>query len=240
MTTVSARLDLPAYTPWASGEGRCDGPFRVEQRRHAPAMTGETTKAGGSERPTRNRVSIAERAARRDRAEHTGRDRHESLLRQLRAGREMPVTRPRGSRLQWHPVARWLIAAAVLGVASYFVMTVASALIRENRVDTWAGPSQAVTSGQKLDTCVQVPRRNDALFPTWIRYEGGLFIEADGVLPMGDTNIGDYYLDSGYSNDGLRIYDVAVEGLGAPGTRILVRAGDAPGGELYRRLEGCS
>jgi hypothetical protein len=203
-------------------------------------MTGETTKAGGPERPTRNRVSIAERAARRDRAEHTGRDRYDSLLRQLRAGREMPVTRARGSRLEWHPVARWLIAAAALGVAAYLVITVASASIRENRVDTWAGPTQAVTSGQKLDACAQVPRRNDALFPTWIRYDGGLFIEADAVLPMGETNIGAYYLDSGYANNGLRIYDVAVEGLGAPGTRILVRAGEAPGGELYRRLEGCS
>lgn len=203
-------------------------------------MTGDPTQAGDPERPGRNRVLIAERAARRDRAELTGRDRYDSLLRQLRAGREVPVARRRGTRVAWHPVARWLLAAAALGVVAYLSITFLSATIRENRVDTWAGPSRDVTSGQKLDTCAQVPRRNDALFPTWIRYDGGLFIQADAVLPMGDSNIGDYYLESGYGNNGLRIYDVAGEGLGAPGTRILVRAGEAPGGELYRRVEGCS
>lgn len=202
-------------------------------------MTPETTNAD-PERSSRNRVSIAERAARRERAEHAGRDRYDSLLRQLRAGREIPVTRRRAGRVEWHPVARWLLVTAALVAVAYLAISFVAATIRDNRVDTWAGPTGDVTSGQKLATCPLVPRRNDAMFPTWIRYDGGLFIQADAALPLGATNIGKYYLDSGYTNNALRIYDVVVGGMGQRGSHILVRAGEAPAAELYRRLEGCS
>jgi len=206
----------------------------------APAMTSDTSEPDEEPRKTRQRPSIAERAARREYAETHGRDRYDSLLRHLRAGRELSVEGGGRARLQWHPVAGKIILAVALAVAVYLVATAIASFLREGRVDTWAGPTATVQSGQRLDSCADVPRRNDPVFPTWVRFDGGIFIQADAELPIGVTNIGRYYHDSGYTNGSLRIYTVSLAGLGEPGTRILVRAGDAPAAELYRLVEGCS
>lgn len=204
-------------------------------------MTSDASEADdGGTRRSRSRASIAERAARREYLESHGRDRYDSLLRHLRAGREISVE-PRGRwRVEWHPIALRLVIAAVLIAAAYVAVTVAAGWLRETRVDAWTGAVAGVESGQRLATCPEVTSFGDPVFPNWIRFEGGVFVPAHAQLPIGELNIGSYYHDAQTTLGAMRIYRVTVAGLGEPGSRLLVRAGDAPAGQLYRLVPGCS
>lgn len=202
----------------------------------APGPTGGAGGAGGH----RNRATIAERAARRESLEASGADRYESLLRHLAAGRELPVTRRTGLRARWHPIARKLLVFALVVAGLYVGFTLAADLVREFRIDTWSGPDATVSSGQRLDDCAAFVRNGDAVFPNWIRFDGRVFHHIGAQLPIGETNIGKYYVDSGYTLGTLRIYRVTTTGLGELGTRILVRAGTSPAGGLYGAIPGCS
>jgi hypothetical protein len=188
----------------------------------------------------RNRATISERAARRDSLEASGADRYDSLFRHLTAGRELPAVRGAGLGARWHPVARQLLALFLVVAGVYAAFTVASEVVREFRVDTWSGPGTAVTSGQRLDDCPAFVRNGDAVFPNWIRVDGRVFHHLGAQLPVGESNIGKYYVDAGYTLGDLRIYRVTTEGLGELGTRILVRSGLAPAGGLYGAIPGCS
>jgi hypothetical protein len=189
----------------------------------------------------RGRPSIEERVARRQQVDQHGKDRYDTLLRHLRAGKEIPIER-RGRReaLDWHPIAGKVIIAAVAIAAVYLAVSTVLNVIRENRVDQWTGPDASVTSGQKLDSCPSLYHADDPVFPNWIRFGGSIFQQADAVVPVGDTNIGTSYLDSGYTLEKMRIYTVAISGLGPPGSRIVVRNGNAPGSEVYRKVDECS
>jgi hypothetical protein len=92
----------------------------------------------------------------------------------------------------------------------------------------------------RLEGCLAFRRTDDPVFPNWVRIDGKVFQPTRAQLPIGSSNIGVYYIDSGYTFDNLRIYRVEQAGLGAPGTRILLRTGDAPAGGLYAVIPGCS
>lgn len=203
-------------------------------------MTTESSEAGDDgPRKSRSRASIAERAARREYLETHGRDRYDSLLRHLRAGREISVEPTGRWRAEWHPIALRLVVAAVLIASVYLAVTIAQAWIRDSRVDTWTGVVAGVESGQRLAGCPEVTSFGDPVFPNWIRFGGGVFVPAYAQLPIGSTNIGTYYHDAETTLDTLRIYRVTVAGLGEPGARLLIRAGEAPAGQLYRLVPGC-
>jgi hypothetical protein len=189
----------------------------------------------------RGRPSIEERVARREQVDRHGKDRYDTLLRHLRAGQEVPLER-RGRReaLDWHPIAGKIVIAALVIAGAYLALSTVVNLIRENRVDQWTGPDTSVTSGQKLDTCPSLYHADDPVFPNWIRFKGAIFQQLDAVVPVGDTNIGSAYLDTGYTLDKLRIYTVENPGLGPAGSRIVVRLGNAPGSEVYRKVDECS
>lgn len=205
-------------------------------------MTVEPDLEPGAGEGKPSRPSIEERAARREYVERTGHDRYDSLLRHLRAGREIQLERKRGWRdsLDWHPVANRIVLVVLVAVAVYLVVSAVASYLRENAVDTWAGPDASVQSGQRLASCPQLVRLDDPVFPTWIRYDGKVYQRTDSGQPMNETNIGTYYIDSGYTLGDMRLYDVTVEGLGPPGSRIIVLNGDAPAGQVYRQVEGCS
>jgi hypothetical protein len=189
----------------------------------------------------RGRPSIEERVARRKEVDRHGKDRYDTLLRHLRAGQEIPLERrARREALDWHPIAGKLVIAALAIVAAYLVVSTVVNVIRENRVDQWTGPDTSVTSGQKLDGCPSLFHADDPVFPNWIRFKGAIFQQADAVVPVGDTNIGSSYLDSGYTLERMRIYTVEISGLGPRGSRIVVRNGNAPGSEVYRKVDECS
>jgi hypothetical protein len=189
----------------------------------------------------RPRPSIEERAARRAYVESSGRDRYDGLLRHLRAGREIRPE-PRGRiALDWHPVAGQMLLAIVLGVLIYASITWVAAMAREATVDTWEGPAgMVVESGQRLESCPALAVTPNPVFPNWIRYDGAIFGRVDAVIPIGRSNIGTAYVNSGYRLGTLQIYEVHLAGLGPPGSRLLVRNIDAPAGELYRIVPGCS
>jgi hypothetical protein len=198
-------------------------------------MTGEAEDDGPTRRP-----SIEERVARREMLDAQGRDRYDRLLRHLRAGREITLERPRRERWDWHPVAGRLVLAAVVVGVLYVIATSVAAFVREGRVDTWTGPDASVTSGQKVEGCPAFIRLDHPVFPSWIRFDGGLFGRTEQVVPVGETNIGTAYIESGYRHDDFVLYTVNQPGLGPPGSRIAVRKGGAPAAEIYRRFDGCS
>jgi hypothetical protein len=189
----------------------------------------------------RGRPSIEERVARREQVDRHGKDRYDTLLRHLRAGKEVPLER-RGRReaLDWHPIAGKVVIAALIVAGLYLAVSTVANVIRENRVDQWTGPDSSVTSGQKLDSCPSLYHADDPVFPDWIRFKGAIFQQIDAVVPVGDTNIGTSYLDTGYTLDKMRIYTVENPGLGPKGSRIVVRLGNAPGSEVYRKVDECS
>lgn len=107
----------------------------------------------------RRRLSIEERAARREAITHAGRDRYAALVRSLHAGRELPVGRPAGRRVRIsiNPVFWTILKIVVVGLALYAIALGADAWIRERAVDTWTGPDAAVTSGLNLAGCPDAP-----------------------------------------------------------------------------------
>jgi hypothetical protein len=196
--------------------------------------------AEGDEQRTGRRPSIEERVARREMVDAQGRDRYDRLLRHLQAGREIALERSRGERWDWHPVAGKIVIAAVVVIAVYLIATAVMGYLRDQRVDTWTGPDATVTSGQRLDGCPSFFRLEHPVFPAWIRFDGGVFQRTDQIVPVGATNIGTSYIESGYRHDDFVLYTVHVPGLGEPGSRIAVRKGSAAAAEIYRRVEGCS
>lgn len=192
-----------------------------------------------------HRPSIEERARRRSELDAANRDRYEGLLRHLRAGQEIAVEPKRGSlhgvgRPDWHPIAGRLVLAVAVVAALYLALTAAAGWWREERVETWSGPDGTVQSGQRLEGCAELIRLDDAVLPNWIRYGGAVFQLTEAGLPMGESNIGTSYLETPYALGDLRLFEVRVAGLGPPGSRLIVRNGDAPAGQVYRRLDACS
>ncbi len=149
-------------------------------------MTGGPDSASSAP-PTdeRARPSIAERAARREEMQSTGRDRYSSLLRSLQAGHEMPIRR-RGGRISidWHPVLGTLIKVAVVVVIAYAAISFGTQWWRENHVETWSGPDAAVTSGVRLAGC---PAANDIrvdVYPSWLTYGGSVYVYTGDKRPF--------------------------------------------------------
>lgn len=201
-------------------------------------MSIDAPEAGG-DRPTGGRVSIAERAARRQQLEQQGYDGAQGLLRYLKEGRGETVARRGRWDLVFHPIARKLVLAFLVLAAAYVAISFVAGQVRDVRIDTWTGPDATVQSGMRLEACPALRRTDDPVFPNWIRIDGRVYQPTGAQLPIGPSNIGRYYVDSGYTLDNLRIYRVEHDGLGEPGSRILVRAGDAPAGGLFGVIPGC-
>ena len=140
-------------------------------------MTGSPGTASGVP-PTNgpSRPSIAERAARRDELQATGRDRYGTLLRSLQAGHELPLHR-RGGRIaiDWNPILWTLFKVAIVVVAVYFTVRVGTQWWRENHVDTWSGPDATVQSGVSLAGCPVVADIRVEDFPSWVSYGGSIY-----------------------------------------------------------------
>jgi hypothetical protein len=190
--------------------------------------------------PPVERLTIAERAAKRDRMEHSGRDRFGSLLRTLQAGRELPIGSGQRARYEWHPIFWRLLAAVFIVVVAWFALRAGVTVWRDNTTDTWAGPDATVRSGQRLEGCAPVNILHDDAFPTWIRFQGGIFVLADARRPVAAVTAENGYQATGYTNDSrelLRMLDPATGSLLAD--QLLVYDPRASVGELYRFLPDC-
>lgn len=194
-------------------------------------------KDGGRLPPRR---TVSERAAQRERMEHAGRDRYSSLVRTLQAGQELPWQGKRtGRRLTWHPIARTLLKLIAVAIVLYFAATIGLGVMRDGRVDTWAGPDSSVSSGQRLADCPLVGTVTDDLFPSWIRFGGMVFRLTDSNRPLGfqpgpDTPATDYSLGA------MRLFWIANTPEGVAGQIMVIKLDGVAVGRLYRLTPDCS
>lgn len=190
--------------------------------------------------PLHPRRSVSERAARRERMQHAGRDRYSSLLRTLQAGQELPWQQQvRRRRMDWHPIAGKLVRAAVVAVLVYLAIVSALGIWRDGRIDTWAGPDPAVTSGQRLADCPLVGSVRDDLFPSWIRYDGKIYRLADTIRPMGFAPDPDFP-STGHSLGSMALHRVLNTPDGAEGRIVLVKLDSSAVGRVYRLTPDCA
>jgi len=171
---------------------------------------------------------------------HAGRDRYSSLLRTLQAGQELPWQQQgRGRRLAWHPIAGKLLRVLAVGVLLYLAVTAALGIWRENRVDAWAGPDAAVSSGQRLADCPLVGSVRDDLFPNWIRFSGVVYRLTDTIRPMGFAADPDFP-STGYSLGTMTLYRVLNTPEGKAGDIVAVKLDTSAVGRVYRATRDCS
>ena len=190
--------------------------------------------------PLPPRRSVSERAAQRERMAHAGRDRYSSLLRTLQAGQELPwQQRSHGRRLAWHPIAGKLLWAVAVAVLLYLAVTAALGIWRDGRIDTWVGADASVTSGQRLADCPLVGSVRDDLFPSWIRFEGGIFRLTDTNRPMGFAPDA-AFPPTGYSLGTMGLFRALNTPEGAEGGIVLVRLDTSAVGRVYRLTPDCS
>ena len=189
----------------------------------------------------RHRLSIEERAARREEITRAGRDRWAALVRSLQAGRELPVGRParRRLRLSINPVFWTVLKLVVLGLAIYAIALGVQTWIREGSVDTWSGPDAAVTSGLNLAGCTDASKLRDPSFPSWIRTADGVYLLTDRKRPfmgIGETR---GFSDSGYRNGAFRLLWIDDTPAGRARDDVFVWQEPAIAGIVYAREPTC-
>jgi hypothetical protein len=178
---------------------------------------------------------VEERAAKRARLEEPDRDRYDSLLRHLRAGREMELEqrRRRTFGLDIHPIAARLVLAAIVIAVVWMLGIVATDLVRQRVVDTWDGPDASVQSGLLLDGCPVIEFEEDVYLPSWVRFEGRTYRWADLSVPIGSSSIGTTYVPTGYRHDDLELFTVTGTDAVRSGEQVMIRQGDAFVGAIY-------
>lgn len=189
------------------------------------------------------RMSIADRAARRDRLVGD-RDRYSSLVRVLRAGREVPL-RPRRRRglaffddLAWHPIATRLLVLVVVVALVAVGAKLGGDWLRERSVATWSGPDASVTSGQRLDACPDANALASVeTYPSWLRYDGRLYLRSDDVRPGMVDGIS--YVDTGYRLDHLLLVLLQNTPDGLARQEVMVWSDGAMAGYVYRVAPRC-
>ncbi len=193
--------------------------------------------------PERERMSIAERAARRDRVVGD-RDRFSSLVRVLRAGREIPLQPRRRRRLAfledlaWNPVATRLTIVVVVLLLAAVGAKLGGDWVRERSVATWTGPTATVTSGQRLDSCPQVSAIAQVeTYPNWLRYGSRLYLRTDTVRPGLIDGVS--YVDSGYRLDHLLLVLLENTAAGRARQEVMVWSDGAMAGYAYHEATGC-
>lgn len=193
--------------------------------------------------PHARRPSIDERRARREELDASGRDRYDSLLRHLQAGRQLPLE-PRASRrlprLDVHRVGLRILAIAAVVAALWIGAIVVNDRLREGQIDAWSGPDATVRSGASLAGCDLGAPPVDTVFPGWIVYEGRVYRWADLSAPITDSSIPDSYLPTDYRLGDLRLYLIESSQSGRDLERILVRNGTANAGAVYLWAPQCS
>jgi hypothetical protein len=197
----------------------------------------------GSLERERERMSIAERAARRDRIVGD-RDRYSSLVRVLRAGREIQLQPRRRRRLAflddlaWHPIATRLTIVVAVIVLAAIGAKLGGDWVRERTVSTWTGPTATVTSGQRLDSFPDLNAIAQVeTYPNWLRYDGRLYLRTDTVRPGLIDGVS--YVDSGYRLDHLFLVLLENTPDGRTRQEVMVWSDGAMAGYAYHVATGC-
>jgi hypothetical protein len=132
-----------------------------------------------------------------------------------------------------HPSFGKLITAALVVAAAWLGAIVVTDYVRQGRVDTWTGPDATVQSGLRLDGCPDIVFRENVYFPSWVRFEGGVFRWADRLTPIGPNSVPTSFEETGYANGDLRLYRVLNNPAGRAGEEVMIRQGESPAGAIY-------
>ncbi len=192
---------------------------------------------------TRARMSIAERAARRERV-LGDRDRFSSLVRVLRAGREIPLE-PRRRHgltflddLAWNPIATRLTVLVVVVILVAIGAKLGGDWLRERSVATWSGPTATVTSGQRLDSCPDAGAIAQVdTYPSWLRYGGHVYLRTDTTRPGLIDGVS--YVDSGYRLDHLFLVLLRNTPAGRAEQEVMIWSDGAMAGYVYTQATSC-
>ncbi len=189
----------------------------------------------------RHRLSIEERAARREAISRAGRDRWAALVRSLQAGRELPVGRPagRGVRFSIHPVFWTMAKVVALVLAVYAIAIGAETWIRDRAVDTWAGPDVAVTSGLTLAGCPDASAIRDPVFPSWLKVGDAVYLLTDRRRPFVGIGSTAGFSDSGYRSGPLHLLWIDDTAAGRARDDLFVWQEAAIAGVTYVRAPAC-
>lgn len=187
------------------------------------------------------RPSIEERASKRHQVHASGNDRYTSLIDALSGGNPIPAL-GRGPRVAWHPIVWTLIWTAAIVVVVYLAALFGWRWWRQQQTDTWLGPTASVQSGQRLAGCTSANLRNDDTEPTWIRWNGTVFVQTEAVFPVlnksaeGQTQ----FTETGYKLSQLRIVLTQDAVAGQLPPRLLVVSPPGIGASVYQPDASCT
>lgn len=203
-------------------------------------MTDATDTTDESLPSHHDRPTIAERAARRDQIYAGGRDRYGALLRSLQAGQELPIYRGAGRiSLDWHPILWTLVRVAIVVAVAYFAVRAGTQWWRENRVDTWSGPTTSVQSGVRLAGCPVVDAIRVEDFPSWLTFEGTVYRYTGRKRPyVGPETSG--YTATDYTNGAMRLVLMENTPAGRARDTIMIWLQNALAGIEYARTDCAS
>ncbi len=151
----------------------------------------------------------------------------------------MPLDETPPQRFRWHPIAAKLAAAAIVTAIALGVLFGGLAVWRELRTETWSGPDDSVTSGQRLPGCVADLGFRDPLFPAWVRFEGSVYAAANMSRPVG-PGPSDAYPATEYRLGDLELFRILNTPAGRAGDQILLKLVSVGVGEVYQRAPVCS
>ncbi|MFI5042959.1 MAG: hypothetical protein ACHQNA_14130 [Acidimicrobiales bacterium] len=206
---------------------------------HEPVAPIATPDAdSGRERP---RASVEERAERRERL-RAGHDRYTALLRTLQAGREVRLARPRSGHwgIEWHPIMRTLVLAAIAAVVLWFGARAGLDWIRRGQVTTWSGPDATVQSGQVLGDCAVVNAIDNPVYPSWVRRNGGVYRYTGSKRPFTGTDFSNSFTDTRYQTGDLHLYLIDDTPDGSTRDTIMLWFGGGIAGVEYARTPECT
>ncbi|MBA2254730.1 MAG: hypothetical protein H0W07_06425 [Chloroflexi bacterium] len=189
---------------------------------------------------SRGRPTVEERAAQRERLSSDGSDRYARLILALRQGRPEPMGRERSYPLRWHPIARKLLIAAITIAIAYLSVRVGLDLIRERRIDTWAGPDTTVQSGQRLAGCPAIDSLNDNVFPSWIRYGGRVYALGNQLRPVVDSRSSPGPAESGYTLGEMRLLLDNDTPAGRSRDIVILVLPTSRAGQVFRVVPDCT
>jgi hypothetical protein len=187
------------------------------------------------------RPSIEERAERRRSLQRTYPDRYTGLIQVLRRGRHDGGGRLLSDPARWHPVMRQLIVASFVAVALIAAFYVLNELWRAGRIDTWSGPTSAVTSGQEMLACLPDWTQRDDALPTWMRYGDLVYAKTDRLRALrGQGRVGETgQIEAGYRLGDMRLLLPPETPEGQPPRSVFIVIEPGPAATIYELAPDC-
>jgi hypothetical protein len=197
--------------------------------------TSQDDPGSGPRRPT-----IEERRERREQLDAEGRDRYDSLIRHLQAGRELPLRQRRrsfdiGSEI--NRVGPKVLAVALVVAAIWLGAIFVIERLQADRIETWAGPDATVQSGQNLAGC-ELPDV-DTSFPAWIRIGDRVYVGSGRSAPLGSESIPRDYAPTGHTLGDLSLFHIENTPAGLARETVMIRKGESAAGAVYEIDEAC-